>query len=181
MATKKKLRIIGLTGTNGAGKGEAAAFFHQKSYEIYSLSDILREELVKRGLPLSRDNLIKTGNELRQKFGADILAKKAWARIKSKAVVDSIRNPSEVEFFRKKASFVLLAIDAPVDLRFKRIMRRGRLESIKNLEEFIAKEAEEMSSNPSRQQLQACLALADYTIINDGTLSEFHQKLEKFL
>lgn len=178
---EKKPKVIGLTGTNGAGKGEAAIFFHQRGYEIYSLSDILRQELIKQGLPLTRDNLIKLGNELRQRYGADILAKKAWTRIKAKAVVDSIRNPSEVTFFRENASFILLAIDAPVDIRFQRIMSRGRLESIKTLEEFKAKEAEEMSPHPSNQQLQACLALADYTIINDGTLEEFHKKLEKFI
>ena len=177
----KKIKIIGLTGTNGAGKGEAAAFFHRHGYESYSLSDILREELTRRGLALTRDNLIKIGNELRQKYGADILARRAWQRIKNKAVIDSIRNPGEVAFFRRQAKFILLAIDAPVEIRFQRILHRGRAESVQTLAEFKAKEDQERSTNPNHQQLQACLGLADYLIINDGTLEEFHQKLARFL
>jgi dephospho-CoA kinase len=176
-----KIKIIGLTGTNGAGKGEAAAFFHRHGYESYSLSDILREELVQRGLALSRDNLIKIGNELRRQYGADILARRAWQRIKNRAVIDSIRNPGEVTFFRQHAQFILIAIDAPVEVRFQRILKRGRAESVQTLPEFKAKEAEERSTNPHHQQLQACLALADYLIINDGTLEEFYQKLARFI
>jgi len=59
-------RLIGLTGTNGAGKGEVASFYQKKGYGYLSLSDILREELKSRSLQASRDNLITCGNELRE-------------------------------------------------------------------------------------------------------------------
>jgi len=63
-----KARLIGLTGTNSAGKGEAAAFFKKKGYACFSLSDLIREELEKRGQPVSRNNLIKMGNGLRERL-----------------------------------------------------------------------------------------------------------------
>ena len=40
--------LIGLTGTNAAGKGEAAAFLGTRGYAYLSLSDVLREELTAR-------------------------------------------------------------------------------------------------------------------------------------
>ncbi|MCJ7582348.1 MAG: AAA family ATPase, partial [Candidatus Aminicenantes bacterium] len=58
-------KIIGLTGTNGSGKGAAAEYFISKGYAFFSLSDVIREELKKDGCEPTRDNLIRKGNELR--------------------------------------------------------------------------------------------------------------------
>jgi len=177
----KEARLIGLTGTNGAGKGEAAAFFQKKGYKYFSLSDLIREELRNKGQSITRDNLIKMGNHLRNKFGPDILAKRVIERVQGKAIIDSIRNPKEVAHLKKQKSFLLLAIDAPVEIRYNRVIKRGRQESVDSLQEFIAKEAEEMSTKESGQQLQNCMKMADIVIINDGCLEDFHKKLEEFL
>jgi len=178
---KKQPRLIGLTGTNGAGKGEVAAFLVKKGYSYFSLSDLIREELIKKGDEANRNNLIKTGNQLREKFGADILARLVVKKIKGKAVIDSIRNPEEVQYLRRQRNFLLLAIDAPVELRYKRVKKRGRKESASNLQEFIQKEKEEMTSYSRGQQLRNCLNLADITIINDGSLEDLGKKLEALL
>jgi dephospho-CoA kinase len=174
-------RLIGLTGTNGAGKGEAAAYFGTKGYACFSLSDVIREELERRGEPPSRDNLIRTGNELREKFGADVLARRTIAKIGGgeKAVIDSVRNLSEVAYLRRQSGFVLLAIDAPVEARFARAAARGRDESAADLEAFRKKEDLERRGGTGAQQLEACLAAADRLIVNDGTLEEFRRKLEE--
>jgi dephospho-CoA kinase len=190
---KTKPLLIGLTGTNGAGKGEAAAYFTGKGYAYFSLSDVIREELKARGEASSRDNMIRTGNELRERFGADVLARRTMARIKAagggdghgkahaeaRAVIDSIRNTSEVAFLRRQKGFVLLAIDAPIALRFARVSVRGRDESAADLEAFRRKEDLERAGGASGQQLEACIAAADRLIVNDGTIPEFQRKLEE--
>jgi dephospho-CoA kinase len=174
-------RLIGLTGTNGAGKGEAAAYFGGKGYSYYSLSDVIRDELRGRGEPASRDNLIRTGNELRRRFGPDVLVRRTIAKVKAgeRAVIDSIRNLQEVAYLRAQGDFVLLAIDAPVEVRFARVGVRGRDESASNLEAFRKKEEEERAGGAAAQQLEACVAAADRVIVNDGTLPEFHRKLKE--
>jgi len=178
---KKEAKLIGLTGTNGAGKGEVAAYLAKKGYVYFSLSDLIREELLKNGKEVTRDNLIKKGNELREKFGPDILAKLIMKRVKEKAVVDSIRNPNEVEYLRKQKNFILLAIDSPVELRYDRVKKRGRVESASTLQEFIKKEEEEMTNLEKRQQIQNCMKMADFVVINDGSLEDLHQMLEEML
>jgi dephospho-CoA kinase len=174
-------RLIGLTGTNGAGKGEAAAYFQTKGYAYFSLSDVIREGLRARGLAENRDNLIRTGNELRARFGPDVLARRTLAKIgpSERAVIDSVRNLAEIAFLRRGEDFVLLAIDAPLETRFARVGRRGRDESARDLEAFRRKEEEERTGGPEEQQLEACLAAADRIIVNDGTLPEFHRQLEE--
>lgn len=178
---KASARLIGLTGTNGSGKGETAAFFKKKGYAYFSLSDVIRDELHKEGKVDSRDNLIKKGNELRKKHGPDILARMVRKKVKGKAVIDSIRNPSEVEYLRKEKDFILLAIDAPVELRYERVQRRGRQESVSTLEEFRRKEKEEMTDSEKGQQLHSCMKMADFVIMNEGTLEDLHLKLEERL
>jgi len=175
-------KLVGLTGTNGSGKGEAALFFESRGYARFSLSDVLRDELRARGLEASRDNLIRTGNELRQRFGADILARRTMAKTAGRpAVIDSIRNLAEVAFFRAGSGFILLAFDAPVGVRFKRVAARGRDESAATLEEFRRKEDEERAGGSTAQQLEACMAAADALVVNDGTLEDLHRKLEAWL
>jgi dephospho-CoA kinase len=178
---RTKERIIGLTGTNGSGKGEAAQFFMSHGYAYLSLSDLIREELRQNNQDVSRDNLIKMGNHLRKTFGADILARRTMEEVRGKTIIDSIRNPNEVEFLQSHKEFLLLAVDAPPGIRYARVMNRGRDESAQTLEEFVAKEQEEMSESDKGQQLQRCMQMADHLILNDGTLDEFHRKLEAFL
>ena len=178
---REKEKIIGLTGTNGSGKGEAAQFFMRHGYAYLSLSDLIREELRHKNQEISRDNLIKMGNHLRNTYGADILARRTMEQVTGKTIIDSIRNPNEVEYLQSQEEFILLAIDAPPEVRYERVMTRGRDESVQTLEEFIAKEREEMSELAKGQQLQRCMQMADHLVLNEGTLEEFHRKLETFL
>jgi dephospho-CoA kinase len=177
----KDARLIGLTGTNSSGKGEVASFFEKKGYAYFSLSDLIREELRKIGKEATRDNLIKMGNELREKGGHDILARLVMKKVKDKSVIDSIRNPKEVEYLRAQKSFILLAVDAPAELRYERAKKRGREESASTLEEFIKKEAEEMTDLEKGQQLHNCMKMADFLVINDGSLKDLHRRLEELL
>jgi len=176
-----RYRLIGLTGSNGAGKGEAAAFLKDRGYSYFSLSDEIREELGRQGLEPTRDHLIHQGNELRARFGPDVLARRVMAKVGGKAVIDSIRNPHEVAFLRSQEGFILVAVDAPVELRYARVLKRGRMESAETLEEFAAKEREEMRNDPNGQQLQECFRLADIRLLNDGTVEELHRRLEVLL
>jgi len=171
--------IIGLTGANASGKGEAAGYLKSKGFEYYSLSDILREEAKARGIKPSRENLIRLGNELREKNGPSVLADFVIKKIKDKNnyIIDSIRNPSEVEAFRKVRGFTLVGVDAPVEIRFKRIVSRKRPGDPETLKEFMEKERMENMPSPANQQLGTCLKMADTVVINDSTVEEFHKKI----
>jgi len=175
-------RLVGLTGTNAAGKGEVARLLGARGYAYRSLSDVLRAELARRGLEATRDNLIRVGNELRAAHGADVLARRAAEGLgDGRAVVDSIRNAAEVAYLRGLGDFLLIGVDAPVEIRFERARLRGRNESAATLGEFRAKEVEELRGGETGQQLEACLRLADVLIINDGTIEALGRKLEETL
>jgi dephospho-CoA kinase len=174
-------RLIGLTGTNGAGKGEAAAYLMKRGYAYVSLSDEIREELRRKGRPITRDSLIAEGNTLRRRHGADILARRVMKRVRGRTVIDSIRNSAEAAFLRKQKGFILVAVEAPVELRYERVRRRGRAESAGTFEEFVAKEKQEMAGGASGQQIRRCLDLADVTIVNDRSLQTLHRRIKERL
>ena len=186
MLSSSPQSIIGLTGTNASGKGAAAHFLTEQGYDFYSLSDVLRETMAQQSVMESRLAFIHIGTQLRQEHGVDVLAQKTLEKIKQnpskKIVVDSFRHPSEVKLFKAHyPNFILLCIDAPVELRFERAKKRGRAENADTLEQFIHNEKLESSKNQQAQQLQATLALADHTLLNQNNLTDLHQQLQAFL
>ncbi len=181
--------IIGLTGKNASGKGEVANYLKSKGFVYYSLSDVIREEATKRGLEHSRGNLINLGNELRGKFGPDYLAKQinnktSQQLIENKNqnfVIDSIRNPNEAKELMKNEGFILIGIDAPIELRFKRLLERNRIGDAKTLEDFREQEQRENLKSDTNQQLDKTFGMAEKVIVNDGTLEELHKKIDRLL
>ncbi len=130
--------IIGLTGKNGAGKGEVVNVLRSLNFQYYSLSDVLRDELKAAGKEVTRENLIQLGNELRGKFGPTILAEKVLSRLEvdKNYVIDSIRNPSEAETFKKRKDFTLINVAAIPQVRFDRLKSRGRETDPKTMDEL---------------------------------------------
>ena len=72
--------IIGLTGTNGAGKTVAAEHLQTNGFAFHSLSDEIRAELESEGREATRENLIESGNRLRADYGSAVLAERVKAR-----------------------------------------------------------------------------------------------------
>jgi len=179
--------IVGLTGRNASGKGAVAEILKKKSYVYHSLSDTLRYELNERGQNESRDNLIQIGNELRESGGPGVLADLMIKNLLSleNHVVDSIRNPSEVDSLNRKYinhKFVMLVVDASPKIRFDRLKKRNRIGDSSSWEEFMHQESiEEKSNNPNKQQLLATISKADYIVDNSGTLNDLEVEIEKII
>jgi len=173
--------VFGLTGPNASGKGEITDYLASKGFAVHSLSDVIREALAAQGEPPTRERMIRTGNELRQAGGPGVLAERILARLGDRDVVDSVRNPTEVEVLRRVPGFRLVRVDAPAELRFARSRRRGRAGDATTLEAFIALEAAENSTDPAAQRLEATAALADLEILNDGDIEALHERVDRVL
>lgn len=176
--------IIGLTGRNASGKGVAADFLKSKGFYFHSLSDVIREELRRRQQEITRAGLIEAGADLRARFGTGYLAEKILASLEEDRnyVVDSFRHPAEVEAFRRRPDFYLVAVAADPQVRFERIKARNREGDPQSLEAFLRlEEAEAGSDESERQQLVACEGMADAILYNNGNLEELHRKLGEVL
>ncbi|UCF37109.1 MAG: AAA family ATPase [Acidobacteriota bacterium] len=176
--------ILGLTGRNASGKGVAADFLRTKGFYYYSLSDVIRDAVRQQDLEITRENLIQTGRQLRATFGTAYLAEQILLRLDpdKNYVVDSFRHPDEVQAFRQRPDFHLLAIVADSETRFERIKARNRESDPKDLAEFQRLEArEETGKSAEGQDLNGTELLADFTFPNNGSLTELHKHLGELL
>lgn len=184
---KKNKLVIGLTGPNAAGKGETGKYLSKKGFLVWSLSDILRQEARKRKIEPTRENLIVLGNSLRERYGADILAKRLSKQILSseneKFVVDSIRTVGEINCLKKffKKSFFLVYITAPLRRRFQFIRKRARAGDPITFHQFLEVEKKEKSNSATQQQIHKCRKLANFFVNNNSTIKNLYKKIDNIL
>lgn len=172
---------VGLTGPNASGKGEVARFLAELGFSRHSLSDVVREEATRQGLNHSRDSLIRVGTDLRRRFGPGVLAERIRPVLTGRSVIDSIRNPGEVQILRLLEGFHLLGVDAPVAIRFERSRMRARSGDGATLGEFRRSEEREQAPDGPGQQLRVCLSLADVVVLNDDTIETLRQRVREAL
>ena len=178
--------VIGLTGKNAAGKGTVADILSQNNFQYHSLSDSLRDELRILGKEETRENLIEIGNKLRKAGGPGVLADKMISKLvlDNNHIVDSIRNPFEVNTLKEKLSlhnFILISVDAEARLRYDRLCSRGRIGDSDSWEKFVNQENQEENDDPNKQQLSKTMRMADYEIDNSGTLEDLEERVKIIL
>ena len=169
---------IGLTGTKASGKGAVAELLKQMDFIYSSTSDRVREEAVARGkVNYTIKDLQDIGNELREKFGNEILAIKTLELVKGneKVVIDGIRNLGEIEELKRQENFILIGVDAPQEKRFERLVKRARESDPKTWEDFLVMDKRDsgLGEESSGQQVRKCIEQADYFFYNNyPTLEE---------
>ena len=178
--------IIGLTGMPGSGSNSVGDFLVEKKGFIWlSYSDILREELRKKGKEITRKAMQDLGNEIRERYGSGELSKRLMNKMErgSNYVVGTIRNPAEIEELRKREDFVMVHVFANQKLRFNRVVARNRESDPRNWEEFLALESKDggVGEKESGLRIGDCLKMCDYTIVNDGTLEDLKARIEEWL
>ncbi|MBT6995686.1 AAA family ATPase [Candidatus Woesearchaeota archaeon] len=175
--------IFGITGYYGSGKDAVAKYLESKGFIHHSLSDEIRFELNKRGMEITRENLIYLGNELRKEHGPSVIAKILSNKLEQDKnyILTSIRNPSEALELKKLENFKLISLDGPIEQRFERVKTRNREEDPKTIEELKEKEKIEESNDETKQQLHKVRDLSDIKINNNSTLEALYDQINSIL
>lgn len=178
--------IIGITGTDGAGKGSVVDYLvKEHGFTHYSSRDLIMQEAKLRGYEPNRESARIVGNMLRTENGADAIVQYALNKIakdgSKNAVIESIRTIKEVETLQE-AGGVLLAIDAPVEDRYERIVGRGSDTDKVSFEEFVKQEELEMDDpDPNGMKKRKVMEMAEYTIKNCASLEDLHKAVDDFI
>ena len=125
-------------------------------------------------------------DELRKKDGVEALMKImleiAKANPAKHFMFDSLRNHGEADFLRQNSeNFILIAVDAPKEIRFQRIISRGKLHDPKTWEDFLVVDNRDLNDefNPHGQHTQKLIDMADFVIVNDQDLESGKKKVEE--
>jgi len=178
--------IIGVCGSIAAGKETLTSFFREKGFVYFETSAILKEMLAERGLEITRGNMQNLGDELRKKDGPGALMKimldRAKKDLNKNYMFDSLRNDGEATFLKQNCNdFVLIGVDASKELRFNRIISRGKPHDPKTWDEFLKVDNRDLNDkdNSQGQQTQKLLDIADFKIINDSSLQSAMKQVEE--
>ncbi|HVV66805.1 MAG TPA: AAA family ATPase [Candidatus Saccharimonadales bacterium] len=192
-----KLQIIGIGGTNGSGKDTVGHLLADKyGYFFVSVTDILRDELARRGLPPAREHMRELSAEWRREHGLGVLVDKAMQLYKEQTkqykgvVMASLRNSGEVVRVHELGGTVVW-VDADPRVRYERVQAnleaRGAHRAVddrKTFEQFLADEEIEMhhTGDAATLDMAAVKEGSDVVVRNDGSdLQQFEQQVKQAL
>lgn len=186
VSSSRTIRIIGITGTLGAGKGTVVEYLKEKyGFVHFSVRDFLKEEVLRRGMEPNRDSFTQVANELRAahspSYVTDCLYERAAQQLHD-AVIESIRTPGEIDSLQTKGNFRLWAVDADPEIRYCRAVLRNSETDHVTYETFLANERREMTStDPNKQNLSVCISRADTVLQNNGDLAALYQAVDEVM
>ncbi len=176
------VKVIGLTGSIGAGKDVVSKYLVSKyGYIQITIGDVVREAMKKKGLEITRENSDAFSQEMRDKFGADYWIKQCVKKAKNypKSVIDGVRLPSDNDAIKSEfgKDYILLKVDAEPMIRFQRLQSRGRSDLPKDLAHF---ESQERSQN-QMFKLDETFKAASAVIDNSTTLDNLYKNIDETL
>ncbi|MCA9330683.1 AAA family ATPase [Candidatus Saccharibacteria bacterium] len=170
------MKIIGLSGTNGSGKDTIAYLLRDEYGWLFAdATQMLGDELTRRGLSHERKNKADLSAEWRREYGMGVIVDKAVELFKqgnySGVIVGSLRHPGEADAVHELGG-TMLWVDADPRVRYDRISRndRGRVEDQKTFEEFLIEQDREMTpvGDGATLNMSAVKDRADMVIQNNG-------------
>ncbi len=174
--------LIGIVGALGAGKGTVVDYLKAKGFRHYSASGYLKEVVLERGGTPGRDAYSAVATEIREADEAG-LAKILFDRYVADgggdAVIEALHDVGEAAYI-KEVGGILLGIDADMQVRYARAVARGSEKDNVTFDEFQS-HIEREENGGGRHNIRAALSLADYTIMNDGTIEELYKALDVFI
>ncbi len=182
-------KIVGVVGQIASGKGILVKYLTKRlGFISFSLSFIVHEELKNKNIKeFSRKTLQDIGDDLRKRYGNDVLARRAvkifLKQGRNRVVIEGIRNPGEIEYLKTLPNFILIGVKAKRELRFKRLLARVKPWDPKTYKDFLKVDRRDIGvgQQKSGQQVGECLAFCDYVLTNNKDVKDFQKKVKELM
>ena len=176
-------RVLAVCGMPGSGKGEFAQVFMEAGIPVRSMGDMVREEVARRDLEVVPEVFGQVASDLRREFGEDVLAVRLTAAVDgllnthSLVLIDGLRGTAEYNVFKSTwgERFQSVAIHTDKDIRFERMMARGRSED-GGIATF-----EDRDEREKGWGLETLIDDADFLVENNDDLVQFQGQIRTWL
>ncbi len=163
--------IIAVTGMPGSGKSTIARIIAGEiGARVYSMGDVVRREVVRRGLPLTVENVERVAEELRRELGraaVAILLARELEGVEDPIVVDGLRSVDEARVLARLGRVCIVAVHASPLTRLRRLLARGRVDEVRGWRDLRLRDRKNLEFG-----IGEAIALADYMIVNEGSIEE---------
>ena len=179
---KRSYPLLVIVGMAGSGKSSVARHLEQKGWSVIRFGALTMQELEKRGLPINEANEKAVREELRAKHGMDAYARLLLPAIKEglatgPTVIDGLYSWAEYKFLKSQFGerMKVVSIYTTRSMRYVRISQRPeRPLTFTQAEQRDYAEIENVEKGGP-------IAIADYTIVNDGTKQDLFRAVDKLL
>ena len=179
--TQPYAKIIALVGLAGSGKSSAVEYLTEKGFPKIYFGGVIYKAMDEAGIEKTWDNQQQFREEIRRREGKDFVIKRVIKNIhdlinagQNKIVLDGLYTWSEYKFLKHEfpGQVVVIAIVTPKYLRYQRMAKRKeRPMQPHEVDQRDWSEIENLEKGGP-------IAIADYFIINDGSLEQLHQKID---
>ncbi len=179
--TQPHAKIIALVGLAGSGKSSAVEYLTEKGFPKIYFGGVIYKAMDEAGIEKTWDNQQQFREEIRRREGKDFVIKRVIKNIhdlinagQNKIVLDGLYTWSEYKFLKHEfpGQVVIIAIVTPKYLRYQRMAKR--IERPMQPHEVDQRDWSEIEN----LEKGGPIAIADYFIINDGSLEQLHQKID---
>lgn len=185
--SNQKKRLVGVVGGAASGKDTVAGIFESNGYSHVSSSDLVRDEIARRGLKTSRELQTSVANELRFNNGANYWLEQSIKRLGESAlrgVISGLYSPGEGDALRKDHNGYLVSVvlhegDDALD-RYNRLLLRssGDRDNLSFQEFLIAHDRENGGTNVNETNLSELHRMADFVIYNSSDMESLVRQTE---
>ena len=179
--TQPYAKIIALVGLAGSGKSSAVEYLTEKGFPKIYFGGVIYKAMDEAGIEKTWDNQQQFREEIRRREGKDFVIKRVIKNIhdlinagQNKVVLDGLYTWSEYKLLKHEfpGQVVVIAIVTPKYLRYQRMAKR--IERPMQPHEVDQRDWSEIEN----LEKGGPIAIADYFIINDGSLEQLHQKID---
>ena len=183
MNTPSRARTLAFVGMPGAGKTLCAKYLEAQGFFQFRFGGIIVDEVHRRGLALTPEHERLVREEFRANEGMDAIAKRALPHLRHalqshhSLIIDGLYSFSEYKTLRRELGddMILVAIVAERGLRYARLAQRP--ERPLSAQEAEARDVREIEFI----EKGGPIAMADYTLLNNGTSEALLSQLDDLL
>ena len=183
---EKNVKLLAIVGMSGSGKSVAVDYLTEKGYPKVYFGGMIYKEMEKRGIERTADGESEKHfrEMIRETEGKDWVVRQVIEEAKDlisagqkRIVLDGVYSWTEYKILKHEfpGALTFVAVVVPKGLRHKRVAQRPE-------RPFNAAEIQERDrSEIENLEKGGPIAMADYYILNDGSVDDMYEQLAKIL